>query len=200
MHSRSRLAPSPLASVVVGGLLFYSWFWVSLTLLIGGLASLPALGTGLLLLIPWLLVMQLAVRVERRRAVAIHGIPVILPPRRRSRRAGTAGWLSNRWFELGTWAFWRGVLHHHLAILVAGAFFTAFAAFLWLGWTGWEAALALGSVELGGFELSRWSLGGIGTAGVALALVMLGHPDVRLYDASMSEWSNDDSLPMETGE
>ena len=84
----------------------------------------PALGTGLLLLIPWLLVMQLAVRVERRRAVAIHGIPVILPPRRRSRRAGTAGWLSNRWFELGTWAFWRGVLHHHLAILVAGAFFT----------------------------------------------------------------------------
>jgi thiosulfate/3-mercaptopyruvate sulfurtransferase len=30
--------------------------------------------------------------------------------------------------------------------------------------------------------------------------VMLGHPDVRLYDASMSEWSNDDSLPMETGE
>jgi thiosulfate/3-mercaptopyruvate sulfurtransferase len=30
-------------------------------------------------------------------------------------------------------------------------------------------------------------------------LVMLGHPDVRLYDASMSEWANDPALPMEQG-
>jgi thiosulfate/3-mercaptopyruvate sulfurtransferase len=42
--------------------------------------------------------------------------------------------------------------------------------------------------------------GGIAASTDALALVMLGHPDVRLYDASMSEWSNDDSLPMERGE
>ena len=32
----------------------------------------------------------------------------------------------------------------------------------------------------------------------ALALVMLGHPDVRLYDASLSEWVTDPSLPMES--
>jgi len=42
--------------------------------------------------------------------------------------------------------------------------------------------------------------GGIAASADALALVMLGHPDVRLYDASMSEWSNDPALPMETGE
>lgn len=42
--------------------------------------------------------------------------------------------------------------------------------------------------------------GGIAASTDALALVMLGHPDVKLYDASMSEWSNDDSLPMERGE
>ncbi len=42
--------------------------------------------------------------------------------------------------------------------------------------------------------------GGIAASADALALVMLGHPDVRLYDASMSEWSNDETLPMETGE
>src|SRR5215211_2994663 len=42
--------------------------------------------------------------------------------------------------------------------------------------------------------------GGIAASTDALALVMLGHPDVRLYDASMSEWSNDDTLPMEAGE
>ena len=41
--------------------------------------------------------------------------------------------------------------------------------------------------------------GGIAASADALALVMLGHPDVRLYDASMSEWANDDSLPMESG-
>ncbi len=41
--------------------------------------------------------------------------------------------------------------------------------------------------------------GGIAASADALALVMLGHPDVRLYDASMSEWANDPALPMETG-
>ena len=41
--------------------------------------------------------------------------------------------------------------------------------------------------------------GGIAASTDALALVMLGHPDVRLYDASLSEWAPDPSLPMETG-
>ena len=33
----------------------------------------------------------------------------------------------------------------------------------------------------------------------ALALIMLGHNDVKLYDASLSEWAKDPALPMETG-
>ena len=41
--------------------------------------------------------------------------------------------------------------------------------------------------------------GGIAASATAHALVMLGHRDVRLYDASMSEWAKDDALPMETG-
>lgn len=41
--------------------------------------------------------------------------------------------------------------------------------------------------------------GGIAASADALALVMLGHEKVRLYDASMSEWALDPSLPMETG-
>jgi len=41
--------------------------------------------------------------------------------------------------------------------------------------------------------------GGIAASADALALVMLGHPEVRLYDASLGEWSTDPSLPMETG-
>jgi thiosulfate/3-mercaptopyruvate sulfurtransferase len=56
---------------------------------------------------------------------------------------------------------------------------------------------------IGAFDKPRiitYCGGGIAASTDALALVMLGHPDVRLYDASMSEWSNDASLPMETGE
>jgi thiosulfate/3-mercaptopyruvate sulfurtransferase len=41
--------------------------------------------------------------------------------------------------------------------------------------------------------------GGIAASADALALVMLGHRDVRLYDASMSEWAADPGLPMEVG-
>ena len=41
--------------------------------------------------------------------------------------------------------------------------------------------------------------GGIAASADAFALVMLGHPDVKLYDASLSEWATDPSLPMATG-
>jgi thiosulfate/3-mercaptopyruvate sulfurtransferase len=41
--------------------------------------------------------------------------------------------------------------------------------------------------------------GGIAASADALALVMLGHRDVKIYDASLSEWAKDPSLPMETG-
>ena len=41
--------------------------------------------------------------------------------------------------------------------------------------------------------------GGIAASADALALVMLGHENVVLYDASLSEWAIDPSLPMETG-
>ena len=41
--------------------------------------------------------------------------------------------------------------------------------------------------------------GGIAASADALALIMLGHKDVKLYDASLSEWAKDASLPMETG-
>ena len=32
-----------------------------------------------------------------------------------------------------------------------------------------------------------------------MILTMLGHTDVRIYDASLSEWAKDESLPMEAG-
>jgi thiosulfate/3-mercaptopyruvate sulfurtransferase len=41
--------------------------------------------------------------------------------------------------------------------------------------------------------------GGIAASADALILTMLGHSNVRIYDASLSEWAKDESLPMETG-
>jgi len=40
--------------------------------------------------------------------------------------------------------------------------------------------------------------GGIAASADALILTMLGHENVKLYDASLSEWARDPSLPMET--
>jgi thiosulfate/3-mercaptopyruvate sulfurtransferase len=41
--------------------------------------------------------------------------------------------------------------------------------------------------------------GGIAASADAFALTLLGHERVTLYDASLSEWVRDPSLPMETG-
>ncbi|HYZ22033.1 MAG TPA: sulfurtransferase [Rhodopila sp.] len=41
--------------------------------------------------------------------------------------------------------------------------------------------------------------GGIAASADAMILTMLGHDDVRVYDASLSEWAKDPALPMETG-
>lgn len=40
--------------------------------------------------------------------------------------------------------------------------------------------------------------GGIAATGDAFALTLLGHPDVVVYDASLQEWAQDPSLPMDS--
>jgi thiosulfate/3-mercaptopyruvate sulfurtransferase len=41
--------------------------------------------------------------------------------------------------------------------------------------------------------------GGIAASADAMILTMLGQTNVRIYDASLSEWAKDDTLPMESG-
>ncbi len=41
--------------------------------------------------------------------------------------------------------------------------------------------------------------GGIAASADAFVLTLLGHPEVRLYDASLSEWATEPNLPMERG-
>src|SRR5947207_4214249 len=53
--------------------------------------------------------------------------------------------------------------------------------------------------ETGAFDRRVITYCGAGIAASldAMALVMLGHPDVKVYDASLCEWAADPSLPME---
>ena len=41
--------------------------------------------------------------------------------------------------------------------------------------------------------------GGIAATMDAMALHLIGHPDVAVYDGSLAEWVLDPALPMETG-
>jgi thiosulfate/3-mercaptopyruvate sulfurtransferase len=63
------------------------------------------------------------------------------------------------------------------------------------------AELRRGFDAVGAFgkQVITYCGGGIAASADAFALVILGHPDVRLYDASLSEWAADPTLPMETG-
>jgi thiosulfate/3-mercaptopyruvate sulfurtransferase len=46
-------------------------------------------------------------------------------------------------------------------------------------------------------EIITYCGGGIAATSVALALDMLGHRNVKVYDASLTEWAQDNELPME---
>lgn len=46
-------------------------------------------------------------------------------------------------------------------------------------------------------EVITYCGGGIAATSVALALAMLGHENVKVYDASLTEWAADPELPME---
>ena len=56
------------------------------------------------------------------------------------------------------------------------------------------------AVDVDGAErIITYCGGGISATSDAFVLSLLGYDNVAVYDASMYEWSNDESLPMETG-
>jgi thiosulfate/3-mercaptopyruvate sulfurtransferase len=55
--------------------------------------------------------------------------------------------------------------------------------------------------DLGVFEVNKiitYCGGGIAASSVALVLTLLGLDNVTLYDGSLSEWTKDETLPMES--
>ncbi|MDO5661741.1 MAG: histidine kinase [Brachybacterium sp.] len=169
--------PHPLAgaaSVLVSGLLGWSWLWVSITVLTTGIGTIPAAGAGLLLLVLWVLAMRLAIRGERARARAVHGIDTVHPTRRVSTRSGAAGWLHGLWLDVASWSFWRGVLHHHLVMVVGLVVVTVFWSLLGAGWITADLAVRdPGLAEILGWEPGRPALVAIAVAALVLALLIL---------------------------
>jgi thiosulfate/3-mercaptopyruvate sulfurtransferase len=60
-----------------------------------------------------------------------------------------------------------------------------------------ERFAAAGVLEAG--RVITYCGGGIAASSDAFVLTLLGHDHVSVYDASLSEWAADPSLPMETG-
>ena len=56
---------------------------------------------------------------------------------------------------------------------------------------------AVGAMKAG--RVITYCGGGIAASSDAFVLTLLGRDDVAVYDASLSEWAKDPSLPMETG-
>lgn len=171
--ARGRLTVAAVLGVPLGGFLFLTWFWISLSLLSAGLGSLLAAGAGLLLLIPWVLLMRGAIWLEQLRAVSVHRMPVITPRRRRSTREGFTGWLHDLWLDVTSGAFWRGVLHHHLAMVVAGIFSLLALALLTTAWMAVDIAVRYGPLEISGVELSRPALVVVAVVIAVLAIGVL---------------------------
>jgi thiosulfate/3-mercaptopyruvate sulfurtransferase len=62
-----------------------------------------------------------------------------------------------------------------------------------------ELRRRLGAVDALERPVIAYCGGGIAASADAMILTMLGHRNVRIYDASLSEWAKDENLPMETG-
>lgn len=156
-HGRPhRLAAA--ASVIVGGALAWIWLPLSLSLLATGIGALPAAGTGILLLIPWVMLMRAANAAERSRAAGVHGLAVSILPRRRSTRGGFVGWLQDLWFDVTSWGFWRGVLHHHLSLLCAGIVTAAALCSFYVGWIALEILLRRRTIDIASIPIPEWAV------------------------------------------
>jgi signal transduction histidine kinase len=143
-----------IASVLVSGLGSITWLWISVTVLVTGISMLPAALTGVLLLVPWVIVMRWAGRFERRRARAVHGIETVTPRRRVSTRTGFAGYMHTLGLDLVSWPFWRATLHHHLVMVVGFFPNLIFYAGIWTCYAAITGAVVDGAWDLGAITVA----------------------------------------------
>ena len=66
-----------------------------------------------------------------------------------------------------------------------------------LNWLWTHGVAGFYALEAG--RIITYCGGGIAASSDAFALALLGRDDVAVYDASLSEWARDPTLPMQTG-
>jgi signal transduction histidine kinase len=118
-HLAPRFRPAAaVGNVLTSALIAVTWGAFTVALLLSGVSSLFALGLGAVVLVAWIACMRVAVDLERRRAAGVHGLHLLVPPRRRSLRTGLGRVLHDLWLDITSGWFWRGVAHHHLKMLL----------------------------------------------------------------------------------
>ena len=120
------------ADLAVDGLLGTVWFTLVVTLLATGIGTIPALGVGLGILWVTARLARGIRHLERRRAEAIYGITITVPPRRRTRSTGFAGWLDQTLLDVFSGAMWKGVLHQLTTMVLGSIFWGIISTSTWL--------------------------------------------------------------------
>ncbi|MCM1011197.1 MULTISPECIES: sensor histidine kinase [unclassified Brevibacterium] len=161
-----------VANVILAAVMAVVWAWIPLGLLFTGIGGIFALGLGVLALVAWVLVQQVANVFERYRAELVYGDRIPVPSIPRSdRESGFARFLHNRWLLVSSGSFWRSTAHHYikmlLGLVVVGGTFAGISASI----TAVFAAINPDGVStffLGG------PTGGLGRIGLAIgALIVL---------------------------
>ena len=161
-----------VANVVLSAVMAIIWAWIPLGLLFTGIGGIFALGLGVLALVVWVLVQQVANVFERYRAELVYGDRIPVPKIPRSDRdSGFTRFLHNRWLLVSSGSFWRSTAHHYvkmlLGLVVIGGTFAGISASI----TAVFAAINPDGVEtffLGG------PTGGLGRIGLTIgALIVL---------------------------
>ena len=178
----------PTASMLTGAAIALVWFWIPLTVLIIGLASIPSVIGFLLAGVVFIYLMRGVDRVERLRSEAVFSLGIGVPARPVSPYTGFQGWLHQLWLDLSSARFWKAAAHHYLRmtydLLATGVVF-ALLAFAILGPA---AAIAIRqSDDDSGLKfvspLLAWLLAAIAIAAAVAILIC-----APILDAAIDRW------------
>lgn len=182
-----------VANLFLSAVMAILWAWIPVGLLITGIGGIFALGLGVLALILWVLVQQVANVFERYRAELVYDdrIPVPTVPRS-TRESGFARFLHNRWLLVSSGSFWRSTAHHYvkmfLGLAVVGGTITGICG----GILGVFSAInpdGIPGLFFGGGE------SGLGRVGVAIgSLIILASSLAILWFAPYLDRALDRSL------
>lgn len=182
-----------VANLFLSAVMAILWAWIPVGLLITGIGGVFALGLGVLALILWVLVQQVANVFERYRAELVYDdrIPVPTVPRS-TRPSGFARFLHNRWLLVSAGSFWRSTAHHYVKMLLGLAVVGGTITGICGGILGVFSAInpdGIPGLFIGGGE------SGLGRVGVAIgSLIILASSLAILWFAPYLDRALDRSL------